>query len=65
LLQAWVGKLPTFKIGTGFDDATRHLLWAQRDELFGRIVKFKSMLHGTLDAPRHPVFLGFRAEDYS
>jgi DNA ligase-1 len=57
--------IPSFRIGTGFDDATRHLLWAQREELFGRIVKFKSMLHGTLDAPRHPVFLGFRAEDYS
>ena len=54
-----------FKIGTGFDDATRHLLWAQREELFGRIVKFKSMQHGALDVPRHPVFLGFRAEDYS
>jgi DNA ligase-1 len=55
---------PRFRIGTGFDDATRHLLWAQRNELFGRIVKFKSMQHGALDAPRHPVFLGFRAEDY-
>jgi len=54
-----------FKIGTGFDDATRRLLWAQRDELFGRIVKYKSMQHGWLGAPRHPVFLGFRAEDYS
>jgi DNA ligase 1 len=54
-----------FKIGTGFDDAQRHLLWAQRDELFGRIVKYKSMQRGVLEAPRHPVFLGFRAEDYS
>ena len=59
------GKGPHFRIGTGFDDATRHLLWAQRDELFGRIVKFKSMQHGWLEAPRHPVFLGFRAEDFS
>jgi DNA ligase-1 len=57
--------IPRFRIGTGFDDATRHLLWAQREELFGRIVKYNSMQHGTLDAPRHPVFLGFRAEDYS
>jgi DNA ligase-1 len=63
-LPGFVGEA-SFKIGTGFDDATRHLLWAQRDELFGKIVKYKSMLHGTLDAPRHPVFLGFRAEDFS
>ena len=55
----------TFKIGTGFDDQTRHLLWAQRDTLPGKIVKYKSMKHGVLEAPRHPVFLGFRAEDYS
>ncbi len=57
--------LPTFKIGTGFDDQLRRLLWAQQELLPGRIVKYKSMLHGTLDAPRHPVFLGFRAEDFS
>lgn len=57
--------LPTFKVGTGFTDADRYALWAQRDDLFGRIIKFKSMKHGVLDAPRHPVFLGFRAEDYS
>lgn len=54
-----------FRIGTGFDDQTRRLLWAQRDDLFGRIVKFKSMKHGALDTPRHPVFLGFRFEDFS
>lgn len=54
-----------FRIGTGFDDATRHLLWAQRNDLIGRIVKYKSMKRGVKDAPRHPVFLGFRAEDFS
>jgi DNA ligase-1 len=56
---------PRFRIGTGFTDADRKLLWAQRDELFGRIVKYKSMKVGAKDAPRHPVFLGFRAEDHS
>lgn len=54
-----------FRIGTGFDDATRYLLWAQRDSLPGRIVCYKSMKKGAKDAPRHPVFRGFRAEDYS
>lgn len=56
---------PTFKIGTGFEDATRRLLWSQRDTLPGRIVRYKSMSHGVLEAPRHPVFQGFRSEDYS
>jgi DNA ligase-1 len=60
-----VGGGVTFKIGTGFDDATRHLLWAGRDSIIGRIVAYKSMQRGVLTAPRHPVFKGFRAEDYS
>lgn len=60
-----IGGGVTFKIGTGFDDATRHLLWAGRDSIIGRIVAYKSMQRGVLTAPRHPVFKGFRAEDYS
>jgi DNA ligase-1 len=56
---------PMFRIGTGFTDAERCLLWAQRDELFGRIVVYKSMKAGALNAPRHPVFRGFRYEDHS
>jgi DNA ligase-1 len=49
-----------FCIGTGFDQATRDVLWRGRDLLLGRIVKFKYMPSGTHDRPRHPVFLGFR-----
>jgi len=56
---------PRFRIGTGFTDADRHTLWAWRDALVGRVVKFKYMKHGTKNAPRHPVFLGLRAEDFS
>lgn len=38
--------------------------WARRDSLLGQRVKFKHLEHGAKDAPRHPVFLGFRhAED--
>lgn len=49
-----------FKIGTGFDEATRIRLWSERETLKGRIVKFKYMPIGIKDLPRHPVFLGFR-----
>lgn len=49
-----------FNVGTGFDDAQRAALWAERDALPGRIVKFKHLPHGAKEAPRHPVFLGFR-----
>lgn len=49
-----------FAIGSGFTDAEKQQLWQVRDTLPGRIVKFKHFEHGAKDAPRHPVFLGFR-----
>lgn len=49
-----------FKIGTGFDADTRATLWMIRDTLPGRLVKFKHFPIGAKEAPRFPVFLGFR-----
>ena len=51
-----------FNIGTGFDAATRALIWAARDSWLGRIVKYKFFPIGSKDAPRFPVFLGERME---
>ncbi len=54
----------TFNCGTGFDDATRQALWSERDSgLLGRMAKVKYFAIGMKDAPRHPVFLGFRQGD--
>ena len=47
-----------FRIGTGFDDATRAALWAT--PRVGEVVKYKYFPQGSKDAPRFPVFLGFR-----
>lgn len=49
-----------FNVGTGFTDDDRAKLWAIRDTLGGKMVKVKSFLIGVKDAPRFPVFLGFR-----
>lgn len=49
-----------FKIGTGFTAAQREQFWAKRGDLIGRIVKYKSFMIGVKDAPRFPVFLGWR-----
>lgn len=49
-----------FNIGTGFDWALRTQLWDERETLAGRLVKYKSFKVGEKDAPRFPVFLGFR-----
>lgn len=51
----------SFSVGSGFTELQRTSLWEQRDRLVGRIVKYKSFKNaGVKDAPRHPIFLGFR-----
>lgn len=50
----------TFKIGTGFDDATRQAIWNTQEQHLGAIVKYKYQPHGIKEAPRMPVFLGWR-----
>ena len=52
-----------FNIGTGFDAALRQSIWDNREQRLGGLVKYKSMVHGTKDKPRHPVFIGFRHTD--
>ena len=49
-----------FKIGSGFTEDARVKLWRERDELKGRLAKFKYQPSGVKDKPRFPVFLGFR-----
>lgn len=67
----WLGSLRVrdletgieFNIGTGFDMALRTLIWKQRKQYLGKIVKYKSQPTGVKDAPRFPVFLGIRDPD--
>lgn len=49
-----------FNCGTGFTDIERKKLWAIRHSLIGKIVKVKAFPIGGYEAPRHPVFAGFR-----
>lgn len=51
----------TFNIGTGFDADTRKNLWRHRAQIVGLVVKYKSQPTGVKEAPRFPVFLGFRS----
>jgi DNA ligase-1 len=50
----------TFNCGTGFTDEDRAEIWSNRDKYLGQMVKVKSFLIGVKDAPRFPVFLGWR-----
>lgn len=49
-----------FNVGTGFTDEERAEVWANRSAYVGRLAKFKYFTVGVKDAPRHPVFLGWR-----
>jgi DNA ligase-1 len=51
----------TFDIGSGFDDATR--LWMVEyfdKQVKGATLTYKYLPYGSKDAPRHPIFKGFR-----
>lgn len=63
LIVRAAGWSESFGIGTGFTAAQRAELWADRDSLIGQTVKFKFQPSGAQDAPRFPVFLGFRHPD--
>lgn len=63
LTCVWGPTGETFKVGTGFSASDREALWATRDSLPGRLVKFKYQDYGVKDAPRLPVFIGFRASE--
>lgn len=56
------GYAEPFKLGTGYTAAQRAELWRDRDSLIGRTVKFKHQPAGAKDAPRFPVWLGFRLD---
>jgi DNA ligase-1 len=51
-----------FGIGSGFDDALRKEIWENKDKYLGKLIKYKYQEMGK-EAPRFPVFLGFRHED--
>lgn len=52
-----------FNIGTGFDEELRGTLWKNKSQIIGKVVKYKYFDYGSIDKPRHPVFLGFRDEE--
>lgn len=52
-----------FSCGTGFTDSERGEIWASRDRLLGATAKYKFFPVGVKEAPRHPVFLGWRMKE--
>lgn len=52
-----------FKVGTGFDAVQRKIFWDNQYDYVGKLVKYKHQPSGKKDAPRFPVFIGFRHEE--
>ena len=50
----------TFNCGTGFNDAERERIWAERESYLGMLAKIKYFAHGIKDVPKLPSFLGIR-----
>jgi DNA ligase-1 len=50
----------TFNVGTGFDDAERATIWANRESYLGRLAAVRYFAIGMKDVPRHPSFKGWR-----
>lgn len=51
-----------FEIGTGFTAIDCTELWAKRDQIFGKTIKYRYQKVGTKDLPRFPSYQGFRED---
>jgi DNA ligase-1 len=51
-----------FDVGTGkgLTEERRKQFWRDRAHLIGKTIKYKSQPHGAKDAPRFPIWIGFR-----
>jgi DNA ligase-1 len=52
-----------FGVGSGFDHELRKKIWDNREAYTGKVIRYRYLPIGTIDAPRHPIFVGFRHED--
>lgn len=52
-----------FTMGSGFDDAGRAEVWANKEKYLGKLAKFKHFEVGQKDSYRFPIFQGWRDED--
>jgi DNA ligase-1 len=52
-----------FKVATGMTAEERQKYWDSREEMLGKLVKYKCQPFGAKDLPRFPTFLGIRHPD--
>ena len=52
-----------FKVSTGMTSAERQEYWNNKEDMIGKLVKYKFQESGAKDLPRFPTFLGIRHPD--
>lgn len=52
-----------FGIGSGLNQTQRKEIWENKPQYIGKIVKYKYQAIGVKDAPRIPIFVGFRSKE--
>jgi len=52
-----------FYVASGLDDHLRDLIWNNQPAYLNQVVKYKFQDVGAKDAPRAPIFLGFRSRE--
>lgn len=53
----------SFEVGSGFTLAQRRKFFLEWESNIDKIIKYKYLDVGSLDKPRHPIFLGFRTQE--
>lgn len=51
-----------FNVGSGMDDVLRSYIWENQSSNLGLTINFKHFIVGSKDAPRFPIFRGFRSD---
>jgi DNA ligase-1 len=66
MVGRFIIKSPTFKetfgVGSGFDHCRAAEWWDKKQDLIGKTITYKYQKCGTIDRPRHPIFLRFRSD---
>jgi len=60
LVRDLSGRFAEFSVGSGFDQELRDIIWSNRDSYRGQIITYKYQNCGVVEAPRFPIFKGFR-----
>jgi len=53
----------TFHVGSGLTHAEKQEIWDNKEKYLGKVITYKYQEYGSLDAPRQPIYKGFRFKE--